>query len=247
MAGRKILRSPGSATIEPVGDGVWLVHGGVPKIMNVYLIEEDGGVVVFDSGSKGMAKAITEAARPLGGINRVVLGHGHTDHRGSAPRLDAPVFCHPDEVEDAEGSGGFRYWGNIRKSNMPPSARLLHPFLHKHVWDGGPVDIAETVSEGHDVAGFRVVHAPGHAPGLIVLFREEDRLALSTDLIYTIDMGGHDSDPHMPTDFYNWDTERARVSVRKIAALEPAALWGGHGQPLRGDVQAQLLQVAGHS
>ena len=119
MPARKILRAPGSATIESVADGVWLVHGGVPKIMNVYLIEEDGGVVVFDAGSKGMAKAITEAARPLGGINRVVLGHGHTDHRGSAPRLDAPVFCHPDEVEDAEGSGGFRYWGNIRKSNLP--------------------------------------------------------------------------------------------------------------------------------
>ena len=80
-----------------------------------------------------------------------------------------------------------------------------------------------------------------------MLFREEDRLLLSTDLIYTIDMGGHDSDPRMPTNFYNWDTEQARASVRKIAALEPAALWGGHGQPLRGDVQAQLLQVAGHS
>ncbi len=115
-----------------MADGVWLIRGGVPRIMNVYLIEEDGGVVVFDSGSKDMAKAITEAARPLGGINRVVLGHGHTDHRGSAPRLDAPVFCHPDEVEDAEGSGGFRYWGNIRKSNLPSSARLLHPLLHKY-------------------------------------------------------------------------------------------------------------------
>jgi hydroxyacylglutathione hydrolase len=244
MPGRKILRAPGSPTIEPVADGVWLIRGGVPRTMNAYLIEEDGGVVVFDAGIKGMAKAITEAARPLGGIKRVVLGHGHTDHRGSAPRLDAPVFCHPDEVEDAEGSGGFRYWGNIRKSNLPPSARLLHPFLHKHVWDGGPVDIAETVSEGHDVAGFRVVHAPGHAPGLIVLFRESDRLALVTDLIYTIDMGGHASDPHLPDDFYNWDTVQARASVLKIAALEPAAAWAGHGEPLRGNVQAQLLQVA---
>ncbi len=94
------------------------------------------------------------------------------------------------------------------------------------------------------MAGFRVVHAPGHAPGLIVLFREEDRLALVTDLIYTMDMGGHASDPHMPDHFYNWNTAAARESVLKIAALEPAAPWGGHGQPLRGDVRAQLLQVA---
>jgi hydroxyacylglutathione hydrolase len=241
---RKVLRAPGSPTIEPVAEGVWLIRGGLPRTMNVYLLEEDGGVTVFDAGIKGMARGVTEAAAGFGGINRVVLGHGHTDHRGSAPELDAPVFCHPDEVEDAEGSGGFRYWGDIRHSHLPRSARLMHPYLHRHVWDGGPVDIAETVSEGHEVAGFRVVHAPGHAPGMIVLFREQDRLALVTDLIYTIDMNGRHDDPHLPHSSYNWDTEQARESVRKIAALEPAAAWPGHGNPLLGDVAAQLRHVA---
>jgi hydroxyacylglutathione hydrolase len=241
---RKVLRAPGTPTIEPVADGVWLIRGGLPRIMNVYLLEEDGGVAVFDAGIKGMARGVTEAAAAFGGINRVVLGHGHTDHRGSAPQLDAPVFCHPDEVEDAEGSGGFRYWGDIRHSDLPRGARLMHPYLHTHVWDGGPVDIAETVSEGHDVAGFRVVHAPGHAPGLIVLFREEDRLALVTDLIYTIDMNGRHDDPHLPNSFYNWDTDKARESVRKVAALEPSSAWPGHGNPLVGDVGAQLRHVA---
>ena len=32
-------------------------------------------------------------------------------------------------------------------------------------WDGGPVPIAGTLAEGDDVAGFEVVHLPGHAPG----------------------------------------------------------------------------------
>jgi len=30
-------------------------------------------------------------------------------------------------------------------------------------WDGGPVEIAGTVNEGDEVAGFEVVHLPGHA------------------------------------------------------------------------------------
>ena len=41
--------------------------------------------------------------------------------------------------------------------------------------------IGGTVSEGDEVAGFRVIHFPGHAPGLIGLWRESDRVALVSD------------------------------------------------------------------
>jgi glyoxylase-like metal-dependent hydrolase (beta-lactamase superfamily II) len=120
----------------------------------------------------------------------------------------------------------------------------MHPFLHRHVWDGGPVHISGTVSDGDDVAGFRVVDAPGHAPGLIVLLREEDRLALVSDLFYTIDMNGRHAPAHMPDDTYNWNSEMARESARKIASLEPAAAWAGHGEPLTGDVKSQIERFA---
>ena len=56
-----------------------------------------------------MAGPVTAAAAQLGGAKRVVLGHGHSDHRGSAAVLGAPVVCHPDEVADAEGDGGAHY------------------------------------------------------------------------------------------------------------------------------------------
>ena len=48
-------------------------------------------------------------------------------------------------------------------------------------WDGGTVTIAGTIDEGEEVSGFRVVHLPGHSPGQIALWRESDRLALTTD------------------------------------------------------------------
>ncbi|HMD52140.1 MAG TPA: ester cyclase, partial [Solirubrobacteraceae bacterium] len=92
-----------------VAEGVWMVQGQ-PGRCNVYLIEDEGGVTLFDAGARTMTRAVAAAGARLGGIRRVVLGHGHTDHRGSAPGLGAPVICHPDEVQDAEGSGGFRYW-----------------------------------------------------------------------------------------------------------------------------------------
>ena len=43
-------------------------------------------------------------------MKRIVLGHGHPDHRGAAPGFGAPVCCHPDEVADAEGDGGEHYF-----------------------------------------------------------------------------------------------------------------------------------------
>ena len=104
--------------------------------------------------------------------------------------------------------------------------------------------ISDTVSEGDDVAGFEVVHMPGHAPGLIALWRESDRVALTSDVFYVIDMWGRDSEPHLPIAGYNWDHEQARASLRKLAALDPAACHPGHAKALTGDVRARLERAA---
>ncbi len=169
--------------LEPIAPRVWLLRGGLLRTMNAYLIEDDGQVVVFDAGEKGMAKAIAAAGARLGGISRVVLGHGDTDHRGSAPALSklAPVVCHPDAVAQAEGPGGRDYWHMER---LPPAIRLLHRFTHRFVWDGGPVTISGTVAAGERIAGFEVIELAGHAPGQIGLWRESDGVALVSDTVY---------------------------------------------------------------
>ncbi len=228
---------------ERIAEGVWLVRGGFPtKLFNVYLIEDDGGgVTLFDAGVKVMANALASAGAALGGINRIVLGHSHMDHRGAAPGLKVPVLCHPAERIDAEGDAGEHYfdWSEVTKP-----ARWLLPRLMP-TWDGGPVAISGTVDEGDDVSGFRVVHIPGHAPGQIALFRESDRVALSSDCFYTLAIGtGRRCPPRVPERGTNLDTEQARASVLKLAALEPSAAWPGHTDPVTGDVRAQLEQTA---
>jgi len=233
------LAGPGA---EVVADGVWVVQGQ-PARCNVYLLADGDGVTLFDAGARTMVRAVASAAAPLGGVRRIVLGHGHTDHRGVANAFDVPVLCHPDEVLDAQGSGGFRYWGE-KLPGLSPPMRPLHRMLHRYFWDGGPVTIAETVSEDDEIAGFRVVHLPGHAPGLIALWRERDRLALVSDAFYTIDLWGRDVEPRIPLQAYNYDTEQARASLRKLAELDPAAAWPGHALPVREDVRARLPRAA---
>jgi glyoxylase-like metal-dependent hydrolase (beta-lactamase superfamily II) len=190
-----------------------------------------------------MVRAVASAGAKLGGIKRIVLGHGHTDHRGTAPALGVPVLCHPDEVQDAEGSGGFRYWPKDL-APLPTPQRQIHRAMHRWAWDGGPVEISGTVSEGDEIAGFKVVHLPGHAPGQIGLWRESDRLALVSDCFYTLEMWGRSCPPHVPEKTYNYDTEQAKASIRKLAEMEPAAAWPGHAKPVTGDVRSQLLKAA---
>jgi hypothetical protein len=43
---------------------------------------------------------------------------------------------------------------------------------------------------------------------------------------------------------FNFDTEQARASLRKLAEMEPAAAWPGHARPVTGDVRGQLLAAA---
>src|SRR6476469_1018382 len=173
--------------LERVADGVWLLRGDFRGAMNIYFLEDGDGVVQFDAGTKAMRKKARAAAEQLGGVKKVVLGHAHADHRGTAPYMGAPVFCHADEVADAESDAAIAPYMDL--SQLPVAwVRWIYPTLLRR-WDGGAVKIDGTVAEGDEVAGFRVVHFPGHAPGLIGLWRQSDRVALVSATVYLIDWG----------------------------------------------------------
>lgn len=228
---------------DRIADGVWVARGGFPlKTMNVYLIEDAGGVTVFDAGISAMSTALRAACVRLGGARRVVLGHADADHRGAAPALGVPVYCHAGDRAAAESPSAHRdYW---RMERLAPHGRFLLGRLIP-TWDGGPLTVAGTVAEGDDVAGFTVMHLPGHAPGLIGLYRESDRLALVSDCFYTLDpQTGRKGPARVPHPAFDADVEQARASIRKLADAEPAVAWAGHAEPVSGDVRAELHRAA---
>jgi len=230
--------------LEPIAPRVWLLRGGVPRAMNAYLIQDDEGVVVYDTGEKRMAGAIATAAARMGGLKQIVLGHADTDHRGAAAALSAlaPVVCHPDAVAEAEGAGGRTYWD---LSKLPPPVRLLHRVHHRWIWDGGPVQISATVRAGDEITGFEVIELPGHAPGQIGLWRAGDRVALVSDCFYLTTMWGRPTAARVPHAAYNVDTEQARRSIAALAALDPLIAAPGHLGPLTGPaVRAELERAA---
>ena len=172
---------------ERVAEGVWLVRGGFPlKTMNVYLIEDDGGgVTMFDAGIKAMADAVAGrgVARSAGSTGSCSATPTPTTaaprRRSGVPRSATPTTASTPRATAACTTSTSR-------SSAPPRAldrsRGCCRLLGRRAGE-----IAGTVEEGDDVAGFRVVHLPGHAPGQIALWRESDRLALTADCFYTLD------------------------------------------------------------
>ena len=146
--------------MQSVADGVWRITGGFPLRVNAYLVADGDGVAVFDAGIKPMGKAIRGAAEQLGGPTRTILGNAHPDHRGGAGAIGAPVHCHADERADLEGDGGEHYF-EYGELGFP--TRQLTPRMMR-AWDGGPVEVAETLAEGDAVGEFTVVHLPATAP-----------------------------------------------------------------------------------
>lgn len=230
--------------MEQIADGVHLVRGGFPRVMNAYLIEDQGGVTMFDAGVKGMAKSLQQTAASLGGLKRIVLGHGHADHRGAAAEIQrggVEVFCHEDEVADAEGDGGMHYF---HLSMLPLYARPIARHSINHTWDGGPVRISGTLAEGDEVAGFQVIHLPGHAPGLIGLYRERDGLVLASDTVYTLNpLTARRGAPRIPLSAFNLDTEVAKASALKLAAIGPKRAWLGHANGIENDLVDVLSEL----
>jgi glyoxylase-like metal-dependent hydrolase (beta-lactamase superfamily II) len=216
--------------VKYLAPGVWRLDQLPRPLINVYLAED----VLIDAGRRWDARRIARQTegRPL---SMVALTHVHPDHQGCAKRVceerGIPLACHADDVDAMEGRR------SVSATAAPPAK------FFGRLWQGPPHLVGQVLREGDEVAGFRVVHAPGHAPGEVIFFRERDRVAICGDVIRNISyltMRTRLAEP--PTDLTP-DPAENRRSIRKLAALEPTLILPGHG-PAVTDIDAFSRFVA---
>lgn len=89
--------------------------------------------------------------------------------------------------------------------------------------------MSRVLNEGDEVAGFKVIHAPGHARGEVIYFHESDRVAICGDVVrnmsYATSLAGIDEPPNR----FTYDPVENRRSIRKLADLNPSLILPGHG------------------
>ncbi len=75
----------------------------------------------------------------------------------------------------------------------------------------------------------RVIHAPGHARGEVIFFRESDRVAIGGDVIRNMSYATGRPMLAEPPELFTYDPAENRRSIRKLAELDPALILPGHG------------------
>jgi hydroxyacylglutathione hydrolase len=196
--------------------GVWRLDQFPRPLINVYLAED----VLIDAGRKWDRGRIFKQLDGID-ISLLALTHVHPDHQGCAKAVcearGVPLACHEADIDAMEG--------------RRPVAATAHPIARTFgaLWQGPPHRVDRVLHDGDEVAGFRVVHAPGHAPGEVIFFRESDRVAICGDVIRNISyVTMRDRLDEPPADLTPDPTENRR-SIRKLADLNPSLIFPGHG------------------
>jgi glyoxylase-like metal-dependent hydrolase (beta-lactamase superfamily II) len=202
-----------------VAPGLWQLSGFPPQAVNVYL----AGDVLIDTATRwGKWRLV----RQLHGhrLSLVALTHCHPDHQGTASylcrRFGIPLACHQADVPVMEG-----------RAPMIPRSRIVR--LGDWLLSGRPHRVDRVLHDGDEVAGFRVVHTPGHTPGHIIFFRESDRVAVAGDVLANLNFLTWRPGLRQPPGFFSVDPALNHDSILKLWKLRPSLICFGHGPPLR--------------
>ncbi len=223
--------------------------------VNVYFLGEPGGDwVLVDAGLKGYAGKIKEVAETyFGKGNRpkaIILTHGHFDHVGALKELlsiwNVPVYAHPLEMPYLTG----------RSDYPPPDPTVGGGAMALMSWmfPKSPIDLGahiHTFPADGTIPGlpqWKVIHSPGHTPGHVSFFREEDHALIVGDAFVTTKQESafavllQKKEIHGPPAYFTPNWQAAQRSVEKLVSLQPSVIATGHGIPLRGQDMLKRLQ-----
>lgn len=200
---------------------IWRIPLIPPDIVNAYLV---GGVLI-DSGARPVRKRLFNflAGRKL---HSHVLTHVHPDHQGCShavcERFGIRLLCGEGD-RMAQETGRFETLMPRPGSWMARMSRFL---------SGPPHPVSRILREGDEMGGLRVVETPGHTPGHLAFFEEEERVLILGDVLFhrhpvTLRKGLAE-----PIRVATWDRNRNLASARRLASLAPRIVCFGHGPPL---------------
>ncbi len=179
---------------------------------NCYIVgcEETKEGVIIDPG--GNAKRILAEVEKLGlKIKYIINTHGHFDHtlanKEVVKATGAPLAIHSADAPMLTQGGGAIFFGIIGKAS-PPADIMLE--------EGQILALGNVELE--------VLHTPGHSPGSICLYNEEEGVLFDGDVLFNMGIGRTD----LPGGNYNLMMD----SLQRLLTLpDETMVYPGHGPP----------------
>ena len=246
------IRDDQVVSMDAIAPGL---HGLRITFVNIFGVEDpSGGWTLVDAAIPFSAGIIKRWAEKMFGRRprAIVLTHGHFDHVSAATELskewDVPVYAHRLEFPYLTGEQEYP------KPNVGAGGGLMS--LLSPLYPRGPIDLRPRLedlgTEGSGAVampGWRMLETPGHTPGHVSFWREEDRVLIPGDAFCTTKPESffeaavaQQPEVHGPPAYFTSDWNAAGGSVRKLAALNAEVVAPGHGKPMAGEGVAGALR-----
>jgi glyoxylase-like metal-dependent hydrolase (beta-lactamase superfamily II) len=150
--------------------------------IHLYLLEDDNGLTLIDTGYKNSEQKIVAAVEALGkkptDIHNIVLTHCHPDHAGSLAALKkitrASAWMHREDAEIVRG--------NAKIVLSQPAPGLVNAAMYRMFIKNVPpfipaTEIEHEIQDGETLpiaGGLKAIHTPGHSAGHIALLLPRD-------------------------------------------------------------------------
>ena len=212
--------------------GIYSLGHGKGGHVHAFLLETGSELSLVDTLFESDARLVLDAVQKLGrsirDLKRIAITHGHRSHLGGLAALKrasgATVSAHAWEADIVSGDRRAQ-----AVSIVPHQSLKLLPFQlglwlnrPRHV----PCPVDELLGEGDAFGPLQVLHAAGHSPGHLAFHWPERRFLIAGDAVATW--------PELCPGWrvFNLNVTQHHASLRRLAALEPAIVGVGHGDPI---------------
>nr|WP_257391557.1 MBL fold metallo-hydrolase [Cytobacillus gottheilii] len=250
------VTSSTSGMIQNAADGVYAFTVQIVNVCFVVTNAADGDWVLVDAGMPKSEEKIIDAAEELFGKGAkpkaIILTHGHFDHVGAiidlVEKWSVPVYAHELELPYLTGQQNYPEPDSSVEGGL--IAKMSPLFPHEGINIGSHVHSLPADGTVPLMSEWKWIHTPGHTPGHISLFRENDKTLIVGDAFVTVKQESlykvltQEQEISGPPKYLTTDWDAARSSVETLQKLDPYVAITGHGIPMAAaELEENLLKL----